>query len=194
MSADNVVYLYAVKHNPFAYFAAVQEGTNPALSLKRVVSFEGQKGLYADLKSNSVPSFAFIAPNQCNDMHGRGNGTAFCNYDADDNGTQTGLNPSLILQGDLAVQRVVTAIKASKAWHDSKSAIVVLWDENDYSTRTSNQVVAIVDTNYGVHKTTSSKYYDHYSLTKTLDGAFGLPCLNHACDAGVDVMSDLFQE
>ena len=194
VSADNVVYLYAVKHNPFAYFKAVQDGKDPALSLKRVESFEGQKGLYADLKSGQVPDFAFIAPNQCNDMHGRGNGTAFCNYDADDNGTQTGLNPSLILQGDLAVQRIVTAIKASKVWSNSKSAIVVLWDENDYSTHTSNQVVAIVDTNYGPHKMVSSHYYNHYSLTKTLDAAFGLPCLNHACNADVQVMSDLFQE
>ena len=194
VSADNVVFLYAVKHNPFAYFAAVQEGTNPALSLKRVQSFEGQNGLYADLKTGHVPDFAFIAPNQCNDMHGRGNGTAFCNYDADDNGTQVGLNPSLILQGDLAVQRIVTAIKASSAWSNGKSAIVVLWDENDYSTRTSNQVVTIVDTNYGSHKVKSTQFYDHYSMTRTLDAAFGLPCLNHACDDKVKVMADMFAE
>jgi hypothetical protein len=194
VSASDVVYLYAVKHNPFAYFAAVQEGTDPALSLRRVAAFEGQAGLYADLKAGHVPDFAFIAPNQCNDMHGRGNGTAFCNYDADDNGTQVGLNPSLILQGDLAVQRVVTAIKASSVWSKSKSAIVILWDENDYSTRTSNQVVTIVDTNYGSHKVRSTKFYDHYSMTKTLDAAFGLPCLNHACDDKVAVMADLFAE
>jgi hypothetical protein len=194
VSASDVVYLYAVKHNPFAYFASVQKGKDRALSLEQVVSFEGQHGLYADLKTGHVPDFAFIAPNQCEDMHGRGNGTAFCNFDADDNGTQTGLNPSLILQGDLAVQRIVTAIKASPAWSESRSAIVILWDENDYSTSTSNQVVVIVDTNYGDHGVHSAKFYDHYSLTKTLDGAFRLPCLNHACDAGVEVMGDLFQE
>jgi len=194
VSAANVVFLYAVKHNPFAYFASVQEATNPALSLHRVVGFDGTSGLYADLKAGTVPNFLFIAPNQCNDMHGRGNGTAYCNFDADDNGTQTGLNPSLILQGDQSVQRIVTAIKASRAWSESRSAIVILWDENDYSTSTSNQVVTIVDTNYGPHGIVSNKFYDHYSLTKTLDAAFGLPCLNHACDAGVDVMSDLFHQ
>ena len=141
-----------------------------------------------------MPNFAFIAPNQCDDMHGRGNGTSFCQYDADDNGTQTGLNPALIMQGDLAVQRIVTAIKASPVWRNSKSAIVILWDENDYSTSTSNQVVLIVDTNYGRHQIQSSQFYDHYSLTKTLDAAFKLPCLNHACDAGVNVMDDLFEK
>lgn len=194
VSAANIVYLYAVKHNPFAYFASVQEGADPALSLRQVVSFEGQQGLYADLKAGRVPSLSFIAPNQCEDMHGRGNGTAFCNYDADDNGTQVGLNPTLILEGDLAVQRIVTAIKASPVWSDSRSAIVVVWDENDYSRITSNQVVTIVETNYGPGHIKSNRFYDHYSLTKTLDGAFRLPCLNHACDAGVQVMSDLFQE
>ena len=194
VSSGNVVDLYAVKHNPFAYFASVQEGRDRALSLRRVVSFDGQGGLYADLKAGRVPDFAFIAPSQCEDMHGRSNGTAFCNFDADDNGTQQGLNPSLILQGDLSLQRIVTAIKASPVWSKSRSAIVILWDENDYSTLTPNQVVFIVDTNYGRHGIKSDNFYTHYSLTKTLDGAFGLPCLNHACDRGVQVMSDLFRE
>jgi hypothetical protein len=194
VSSSDVVYLYAVKHNPFVYFASVQEGRDRALSIERTVAFEGPKGLYADLKEGSVPDFAFIAPNQCNDQHGRGNGTEFCNYDADDNGTQTGLNPSLILEGDLTLQRIYTAIKASRVWQESRSAIVILWDENDYSTTTPNQVVLIAETNYGPHHIRSSKFYNHYSLTKTLDSAFRLPCLNHACDAGVEVMSDLFQE
>jgi hypothetical protein len=34
--------------------------------------------------------------------------------------------------------------------------------------------------------------YTHFSLPKTLECGFGLPCLNHACDATVKVMSGLF--
>lgn len=193
VSSSNLVYLYAVKHDPFAYFASVQNGTPASgLSLAQIVPFEGDGGLYSDLNTGKVPSLAFIAPNQCDDQHGRGNGTAFCEYDADDNGTQTGLNPSLIRQGDLSVQRLVTSIMASPVWSNSKSAIVLVWDENDYSTSTINKVVFVVGTNYSKLGKTSSNFYDHYSLTKTLDGAFGLPCLNHACDAGVNAMTDLF--
>lgn len=194
VSASSIVFLYAVKHNPFAYFASVQQGTNPMLSLNQIVPFDSDNGLYADLRAggNRVPNYAFIAPNQCNDQHGRGNGTAFCNFDNDDNGTQSGLNGSLIMQGDLSVQRIVTAIKASSAWSSGKSAIVILWDENDYSTTTSNQVVLVVDTNYGPHQLESRHFYNHYSLTRTLDGVFKLPCLNHACDANVTAMADLF--
>jgi hypothetical protein len=68
-------------------------------------------------------------------------------------------------------------------WWKSKSAIVILWDENDYSTSTFNQVVFIVDTNYGPRQIHSSEFYDHYSLTKTLDAAFGLPCLRQRCES-----------
>ncbi len=43
--------LYAVKHNPFAYFQNIEVGTNPALSFKQVVDFDGDNGLWADLAS-----------------------------------------------------------------------------------------------------------------------------------------------
>ena len=48
--------LYAVKHNPFAYFRDVQEGVNPRSSLKNMVDFDGAGGLYADLASGDVPN------------------------------------------------------------------------------------------------------------------------------------------
>jgi hypothetical protein len=192
-TVNDIVSLYAVKHNPFVYFRSTQEGYDPRNSLNNTVSFEGQRGLYADLASGNVPSFSFIAPNQCNDQHGRGNGGPFCNYDPNDNGTQAGLNPALINRGDLAVQRIVKSIKHSPAWHEGRNAIVILWDENDYATSPiTNQVLFIVDTNYGVRHLQSNAYYNHFSLLKTLEAGFGLPCLNHACDNDSHVMSDLF--
>lgn len=116
-----------------------------------------------------------------------------CDFDPASNGTQVGLNPALIYQCDLALRNLVKAIHASPAWKDGRNAIVVLWDENDYSgTPNVNQVLLIVDTNYGVHGVQSAKRYTHFSLLKTIEGGFGLPCLNHACDNNVKVMSDLF--
>jgi hypothetical protein len=190
LTSAGIVYLYAVKHNPFAYFANVQQGQDPRNSLQRVVGFEA---LFADLHSGNVPAFSFITPNQCNDQHGRGNAGPFCNYDPSDNGTQAGLNPALIQRGDLAVERIVTAIQHSPVWREGRSAIVVLWDENDYSLApNTNQVLLIVDTNYGTHGKPSGKFYTHFSLLKSLEAGFDLPCLNHACDSTVNVMSDLF--
>ncbi len=187
------VQLYAVKHNPFAYFASVQNGSNGE-SMANVAGFDGASGLYQDLATGKVPAFAFIAPNQCNDQHGRGNAGPFCEYDPNDNGTQTGLNPALIAQGDQSMQKIVTAIKASPVWKQGKNAIVIVWDEDDYSiSPTTNQVVLVVDTNYRQNTVQSHNFYTSFNLLYTLESAFGLPCLNHACDASAYPMSDLFQ-
>jgi phosphatidylinositol-3-phosphatase len=188
----DIVSLYAVKHNPFVYFKSVQEGRPDSdNSPQNIAGFVGPGSLYADLGSGKVPNFSFIAPNQCNDQHGRGNDGPFCNFDATDNGTPSGLNETNILMGDITVQRIVSAIKDSPAWREGQNAIVLLWDENDY-TATPNQVLLVVDTNYGAKGVQSNNFYTHFSLLKSLEAGFGLPCLNHACDAGTNVMSDLF--
>ena len=171
--------LYAVKHNPFAYFANVQKGSNAALSLKQVVDFHQ---LYADLKSGKVPNYSLISPNQCHDQHGRGSSEV---------GTGCSVDQNAIAQGDAALNILVTAIKASPAWKRGNNVIVTVWDENDYSSL-PNQVVTIVDTSYAPGGRTSNVKYNHFSLLKTIERGLGLPCLNHACDKNVKIMSDLF--
>ncbi len=193
--AQGLLKLYAAKHNPFVYFRSVQEGQNPELSLKRVVGFEGAHGLFEDLSSGHVPHFSFIAPNQCNDQHGRANGGTQCDFDPNDNGTLVGLNPALMYIGDLTLRNIVKAIHRSPAWDDGRNAIVVLWDEDDYSvTPTTNKVLLIVDTNYGPHGVRDSHFYTHFSLLKSIESGFRLPCLNHACDSDTHVISSLFRE
>jgi len=210
LTTSSVVQLYAVKHNPFAYFKSVQDGSDRDNSLADVKGFDGPRGLYADLASGKLPALAFVVPNQCDDQHGRSNSDAFCAFDYGVNdsgytyGTTVGLNPGLNQQGDLTIERMVKAIQASEVWHSSRSAIVIVWDENDYSGSTTlltgaypsqnqNRVVLTVQTNYdnrpGIQ---SDQYYTSYSILKSLEAGFGLPCLNHACDSDVQVMSDLF--
>jgi hypothetical protein len=192
--AQGLLKLYAAKHNPFVYFRSVQEGRNPELSLSRVAGFEGQHGLFEDLNSGHVPAFSFIAPNQCNDQHGRANGGTQCDFDPNDNGTLVGLNPALMYIGDLTLRNIVKEIHKSPAWREGRNAIVVVWDEDDYSVSpTNNKVLLIVDTNYGVHGVKDGNFYTHFSMLKTLEGAFRLPCLNHACDAQTKVISSLFR-
>jgi hypothetical protein len=207
LTSSNVVQLYAVKHNPFAYFQSVQSGDSANNSLANVASFDG---LYGDLAAGTVPNFAFIVPNQCDDQHGRSNGDAFCAFDYGQNnsgytyGTQVGLNPGLIQQGDTTIQHLVAAIHASPAWQSGHNAIVIVWDENDYSGSTTqltglfpsqnqNRVVLTVETNFASHLgVQSSHFYNSYSLLKSLEEGLGLPCLNHACDSNVHAMSELF--
>jgi hypothetical protein len=178
-SSSVVPNLYAVKHNPFVYFASVQSGNDAANNLKNVVGFDT---LYADLNSGQVPNYSFIAPNQCHDQHGRG---------ASEVGPGCSDDQSDIAQGDAALGTLISGIKSSRAWKEGNNVIITVWDENDYSSL-PNQVVAIVDTNYAAGGRPSTVKYTHFSLLKTIEGGFVLPCLNHACDANVNVMSDLF--
>jgi hypothetical protein len=182
---DGIQALYAVKHNPFAYFRNIELGADPALSLARVADFDGADGLWADLQSGS-PNLSVIVPHQCHNMHGRvKGGSPICA-----SSTQADKN-LLIAQGDAVVEKLVNGIKASPAWERDRNAIVLVWDENDYSDA-ANRVVMLVETNYAPNGRVSEKFYDHYSLLRTMEAGFGLPCLNHACDPTTQVMDDMF--
>ncbi len=171
--------LYAVKHNPFAYFANIQDGSDPQLSMKRMTNFYQ---LYEDLKSGHAPNLSFIVPNQCHDQHGRG---------SSEMGTGCSVDQNTIAQGDAALSILIPAIKNSRAWKEGNNVIVVVWDENDYSSL-PNQVLTIVDTNYAPIGKTSNVKYNHFSLLKTLEAGFGLGYINHAADNNVKLMTDLF--
>jgi phosphatidylinositol-3-phosphatase len=179
--------LYAVKHNPFVYFQNVEVGQQDGLTLEQVKDFDGPDGLWADLQTD-VPNFSVIVPNQCHDMHGFvSGGTPICSAST---AAEAGF---LMTQGDAIVKKLVEGIKASAAWSRGRNAIVLVWDENDYS-NAANRVVMLVDTNYAPNGRKSAQPYDHYSLLRTLEAGFGLPCLNHACDSTSKVMNDLFGE
>ncbi|PYT90717.1 MAG: hypothetical protein DMG41_03215 [Acidobacteria bacterium] len=119
-------------------------------------------------------------------------------------GTTAGLNPGLIQQGDVTIERLVEGIKASPVWNEGRNAIVIVWDENDYSgllnntngvfpPQNQNNVVLTVEINReGENGVKSNAFYTNFSLLKSIEAALGLPCLNHACDPNVAVMSDLF--
>jgi len=99
----------------------------------------------------------------------------------------------------------VGAIEASPVWPEGRNAIVIVWDENDYSgipkalptgtlfpSQNRNKVVLTVELNHHTAGVQSGTYYNSFSLLRSLEAGFGLPCLNHACDNDVSVMSDLF--
>jgi hypothetical protein len=179
---SNSVALYASKHNPFVNFT----GTQGALA-----NMVPDAQLAADLASRNLPNFSLVVPDQCHDMHGTG-GCAATN--------------GLISAGDTYVGNIVREIMASKSWRQGRDAIVVTWDEDDFSDvgkpgtgccgadPGGGHVVTIVITNKGEHPITDSTPYNHYSLLRSYEDAFGLPCLANACDttAGVKPMTPLF--
>jgi phosphatidylinositol-3-phosphatase len=182
-SPSNAVALYASKHNPFVNFTDSQN------DLANMVS---DTQLASDLASGDVANYSLIVPNQCHDMHGTGG----C---SDENG--------LISAGDTYVGSTVSAIMSSKAWQEGRNAIVITWDEDDFSDQGEpgtgccgadpggGHVVTVVITNKtNKYPITDNTPYNHYSLLLSIEDAFGLPCLANACDSadGVVPMTKLF--
>jgi hypothetical protein len=181
-SPSNSVALYASKHNPFVNFT----GTQGALA-----NMVPDTQLAADLAAGDLANFSLIVPDQCHDMHGTGGCT-------DTNG--------LISAGDAYVGNVVHEIMDSEAWQDGRNAIVVTWDEDDFSDEGQlgtgccgadpggGHVATIVITNKGVNPIRDNTAYNHYSLLLSLEQAFGLHCLANACHRadGVKPMTPLF--
>jgi hypothetical protein len=184
------VKLYAQKHNPFMYFAGIR---NSPARLANVVPFEAN--FAADLASGAVPNFVFIAPDQCHDMHGVSPSNAAliglptCGY------PDSGLDHGAIQLGDAFLQQTVGAIMSSSVWAEGDSAIVITWDEDDYTgfagccgsplgvkgvTLGGSQVPTIVITAHGKPMTFTAPA-NHYSLLATIESLLGLHCLGKAC-------------
>jgi hypothetical protein len=85
-----------------------------------------------------------------------------------------------VANGDRFVGRTVNAITSSSVWKQGNDAIVITWDEGNFA---SDRIVAIVITNHGPRGLRDRTLYNHYSLTASLEDAFGLPCLQNACAA-----------
>ena len=49
LTSNDIVSLYAAKHNPFVYFKSIQDGHDADSSLMNTVPFDGHNGLFADL-------------------------------------------------------------------------------------------------------------------------------------------------
>jgi hypothetical protein len=174
--------LYASKHNPFVNFT----GTQTALA-----SMVPDTQLATDLATGNLANFSLIVPDQCHDMHGTGP----C---PDLNG--------LIASGDTYVGNTVAEIMASPTWQEGRNAIVITWDEDDFSDigqpgtgccgadPGGGHVVTIVITNKTTQPIVDNTPYNHYSLLLSFEDAFELPCLANACDAadGVKPMTPLF--
>jgi hypothetical protein len=200
--------LYAVKHNPFPYIAEVQDQPE---QFARQVPLEQ---LFSDLGAKTAPAFSYIVPDQCRDMHGIGNALAPCGgvNDTDDIDVR---------RGDDETFWLVNAITGSPVWKQGRNALFVVFDEGNgpltcpgYNPDTGTAVVAgtllpgpdcynpgnfndkvvmIVITNYGKRGLVDNRFYDHFSLLKTIEAAFDLPFLGHARDPGTHTLAPLLR-
>ncbi len=99
-----------------------------------------------------------IVPNLSNDMH---------------DGT--------IAQGDSFLRSFVPMITGSAAF--ANSLLVITWDEGSSNLGGGGHVATILVSGAVVAGTRSAVHHDHFSWLRTVEDAWGLPCMRSTCQA-----------
>ena len=157
--------LYAVKHNPAAYYirsrGACARWDVPLGTL-------GSGPFRSDLRAGRLPSFSFVTPNLCNDMHD-------CPTAA----------------GDRWLSRWVPLILSAPDYRAGTTVVFVTFDEAEDG---SNRVATIVVSPATPRGTTSALAFTHYSLLKTTEQLLRLPvALGHAAAPSTASMRRAFR-
>jgi len=157
--------LYAVRHDPFAYFGHVQ---NDKLECNRVVPAGPQADLMiTDLASvSSASNFMWLTPNLCDDMHN-------CS----------------VSSGDQYLSQTIPRILNSDVFLTRKAALFLTWDEGRINNSTNIPAIWAgppIRNNF-----TSAIRHDHYSFIKTIEMAWHLPFLT-SNDAQSSTMTEFF--
>jgi hypothetical protein len=157
---DGDRYPYAQKHNPFFYFDDIRL----TAQCQDVVPFSS---LADDLASaDSTPSFVWITPNLCNDMH-----------------------DCPLWAGDTWLAGTLPQILSSPAFTTQTSLVLITWDEADGPG--ANAVPCLVIAPGVPPGFRSPAAYTHYSLLRTIEDAWGLAPLTPN-DAAAAPLSDFF--
>jgi hypothetical protein len=169
---------YATRHNPFMYYSDV---VGPDLTVKpqRCVDHDVPYSAFAgDLANHTVPNYSLIVPSTCDDAHDRG--------------------PSCSLPtADNWLSQNVPQILASPEYQNG-GALFITFDESDITdTRgccgdsQGGKIFTLVLSPFvGTPGADTPTAYNHYSLLRTIEDGFGLPCLAHACDPGIQSLGD----
>jgi acid phosphatase len=156
---------YAKKHDPFVYYDDVVR--NPS-RCHRVVPFTQ---LSADLRSGTLPRFVWVTPNLCHDMHD-------CGVATGDDWLKANLPPLLAALGPTGVLFLTFDEGTSDAGCCGKAA--------------GGHVATIVAGPAVVPDGEFSTGYDHYSVLRTIEAAWGLGRLRNAGCSCTRAMSAFF--
>lgn len=145
--------LYAVKHNPWAYFS----GSRSRANCRRYDVPAGSTtsgALHHDIVRGRLPAVGLLVPNLCDDAHNCSLGVA-----------------------DRWLHRWMAEVQRGPDWRSGRLVVVVTFDENDGTT--PNTVLTTV-LGRRTHQVVSAAPYTHYSWTRFADQLVGAAPLRHA--------------
>jgi hypothetical protein len=130
---------------------------NPAMSFTFVSGSTQCANIQPLASFDPNVNVAFVVPNLCNDMHD-------CS----------------LATGDAFLQAFLPNVFNAPDW--AHTLLVVSFDEGSTSTNGGGRIFTMV-ARQGLAGVTSSVTHNHYGLLRTIEGIFGLPCLNLSCAA-----------
>ncbi len=151
--------LYLVRHAPGPYFVT-ERGRCPRWDIPLGSPSSGP--LVDDLAEGTLPAFALVTPNACDDMHG----ASSCSTDT-------------VTAGDRWLATLMPKILAGADYRAGRLVVAIAWDEG---TSTDNHVPAIVISPKTSHLV-SSIAFTHCSLLRTIEEVLALPLLGCATEA-----------
>jgi acid phosphatase len=159
--------LYAAKHNATVMFQNGVGSNQPLNGNLLPSSVNLPYTSFPDANHfDQLPSVAFVAPNQVNDMH-------------------NGNDPQAIINGDT---RLGNNIESYRQWANThNSLLIVTWDEDEFTT--ANHIATIFD---GAHVLPGQygETINHYNVLRTIEAANGLPGIGGA--ANLSPITDAF--
>ena len=136
--------LYAARHVPAVYYVKVRPICR---SHVRPLGTIGAGRLHFALNAGHAPSYMFVTPNLCDDMHSCPLGS-----------------------GDTWLARWIPMMVASHTYRRGHTAILLVWDEGSGD----NQVPLVVMSPYTPAGHTSHRLLTHFSLLRSTEGMLGL--------------------
>jgi hypothetical protein len=152
-SADG---LFLVRHTPVAYYSS--EATRCTADDVELGTLS-HGALHDDLAAGTLPSYGFITPNVCHDMHG---GTPCPNH--------------RIANGDTWLSQWLPAVARGKDYRAGRLVIIVTWDEGS---STSNHIPTLVISPTTRHIAVAQAF-THCSTLRTVEDVLRLPALGCA--------------
>lgn len=176
---------YKAGHNPGISYASIRTGCR---------SWDvGWSHFKHDMAAHHLPTYAFITPDQCHNMH------ASCTR---------GMNA--VRAGDRWLARVIPQIVATPGYRRGRTVIFVTWDEGSHGQRAEQRgenclalvhledqschVPTFILSEYIAPGTRSGRLFSHYSLLQTTERLLGLSSfLGHAADPATTGMRAAFR-
>jgi phospholipase C len=178
---------YKIGHNPILFYPD-DASRCPAddIAIPSLTATSGP--FYTDLQNQTLPSFSWVTPGEAND--GEGSGT----------------KAQEIQAADTFLSKFVPLVTSSPSYQAGTTLLLITYDEGSGSDSTvgedcTNKSLDLpVTSGVSAHQdschvplfvvypytragATNSNFFDHYSITRTVEKMFGLTFLAHAGDA-----------